>query len=377
MTTGSPGSRLLAVNPGSSSIRLHLMNLRGRQVHILDSLHAPRNPGGERRLLERFLSGVAAAPEVTAHRVVHPGLHLRGNCLIDRSVERHLHKATGLAPLHLPDSLAWIAAVREVLGRKHTQCAVFDSTFFAAMLPEATTYGLPAPLARRLQIRRIGFHGIAHGSMLNRWQQEHPRRALPRRMITLQLGAGCSAAAVRNGTAIDTSMGMTPAEGLLMATRCGDLDPGILLYLQREARLSPRVVEDLLNRQSGLLGLAGSADMRDLVRRSDESARVAVALYCYRVRKYLGAYAAALGGLDCVLIGGGVGEHSAEIRERILAGFGWLGLQLEVRRNRAANGTVTRISRSSGRVAAWVMPVDEAAEIGRQAAALLPTASAT
>ena len=361
---------LLTVNPGSSSIRLHLLELTGSRSRVIRAFHGPRRPGRESRLLQRFLEEAGASPDAAAHRVVHPGLRIRSNRIIDPATERRLRKAIPLAPLHLPDALPWIAAVRKMLGPKLRQCAIFDSTFFAAMPPQATTYGLSRRLAQRLSIRRIGFHGLAHGAMLKGWQHEHPRRRLPKRIVTLQLGAGCSAAAVLDGKAVDTSMGMTPAEGLLMATRAGDIDPGIPLYLQREARLSLRSVDELLNQRSGLLGLAGTADMRQLLARTDARARLAVAVYCYRVRKYLGAYAAALGGLDCVLVGGGVGEHAPEIRQRIFSGLEWLGLEIDARRNRAVGDDPSLITRSS-RVAVWVMPVDEAAEIARQAAALL------
>jgi acetate kinase len=362
---------LLTVNPGSSSIRLHLFDLGASAPRAIDAFHGPRQAGREQRLLERFMRSSGGVPNAVAHRVVHPGLDLQGNRLIDPATGRRLRAAIPLAPLHLPDTLAWIAAVRKVLGAKTRQCAVFDSTFFARLPPEASTYGLPRSLVGRHRIRRIGFHGIAHGAMLMRWRQQQPGHRLPRRIVTLQLGAGCSAAAILDGHAIDTSMGMTPAEGLLMATRAGDIDPGIPLYLQRQAGLSHRAVESLLNSRSGLRGIAGTADMRRLLTRSDASARLAVAVYCYRARKYLGAYAAALGGLDCILIGGGVGEHAVRIRERILSGFEWLGLAIDARRNRAVGDGPRVISRSSSRVAAWVMPVDEAAEIARQAVAVL------
>lgn len=362
---------LLTVNPGSSSIRLHLFEVGPSASRTIDAVQGPRQAGREQQLLEKFMRSAGVVPDAVAHRVVHPGLGLRSNRLIDPATERGLRAAIPLAPLHLPDTLAWIAAVRKVLGAKAHQCAVFDSTFFARLPLEASTYGLPRSLVRRHRIRRIGFHGIAHGAMLMRWRQQHPGRRLPRRIVTLQLGAGCSAAAILNGRAIYTSMGMTPAEGLLMATRAGDVDPGIPLFLQRQAGLSHRAVDALLNSRSGLLGIAGSADMRRLLARSDASARLAVAVYCYRARKYLGAYAAALGGLDCVLIGGGVGEHAVKIRERILSGFEWLGLGIDPRRNRAAGDGPRVITRSSSRVAAWVMPADEAAEIARQAVAVL------
>ena len=361
---------LLTVNTGSSSVRLGLFDTRGGEAaqiieHSLHSLDAQVET-----VLREFLR--ERTPRIVAHRVVHGGARLTAPCLIDAAVEQEIERLAPLAPLHNPRALAWIRVCREVFGIQIAQVAVFDTAFYAALPEVARTYALPHALARQHAIRRYGFHGLAHQAMWQRWCALEPQRAGRGRVISLQLGAGCSISAIADGAPQDTSMGFSPLEGLVMATRCGDLDPGVLLYLQREDGMLLEALNHMLSQESGLLGLSGvSADMRALLASSESQARLAVDLYCYRARKYVGAYLAVLGGADAIVFGGGVGEHAPEIRARILQGLEWTGIALDATRNLSALGIETRISHTDSPVALWVLPVDEAAILAKEALTLL------
>jgi len=360
--------RLLAVNTGSSSVRLALHAL---EADTLQPVKAQRYPGDAHpeNTLREFLGNEAV--DAVAHRVVHGGTRLTIPCAIDADVEAEIESLTALAPLHNPRALAWIRACREIFGEKSTQVAVFDTGFYASLPAAARSFALPRQLVQRLGLRRYGFHGIAHQAMLRRWMQLHPGKAECGRVVSLQLGAGCSITATSNGIPQDTSMGFSPLEGLVMATRSGDIDPGLLLHLLRSENMSVDELDRLLNRNSGLLGMAGENDMRRLLVSTDTEVQTALELYCYRARKYIGAYLAVLGGADTILFGGGVGEHAPEIRERILAGMEWAGIVLHHERNHAAVESEACISRDDSRVAVWSMPVDEARLIAEEAANLL------
>jgi acetate kinase len=246
--------------------------------------------------------------------VVHGGTRLTASCWLDRDAEREIERLAPLAPLHNPHALAWIAACRAQFGRAVPQAAMFDTAFFASLPRFASTYALPAALTGHGELRRFGFHGLAHQSMLAAWGQGQGR------LITVQLGSGCSIAAIRDSQAVDTSMGFTPLEGLVMSTRSGDVDPGLLLHLQVAGGHSAERLAEVLSHQSGLLGLSSrSSDMRALLAADDPASALAIEIYCYRVRKYIGAYLAALNGADAILFGGGVGENAPAIRERILS----------------------------------------------------------
>lgn len=313
-----------------------------------------------------------APPEAIAHRVVHGGARLTTSCRIDADVEAEIGRLAPLAPLHNPLALQGIEACRAVFGARIAQVAVFDTAFYASLPAVAATYALPRELMARQGVRRFGFHGLAHRAMAQRWRALHPQAEHDERLVTLQLGAGCSITASRGGRAVDTSMGFSPLEGLVMATRSGDLDPGLLLYLQRTEGLDPAGMERLLNEQSGLLGLSGlSGDMRALHRSGDGAARAAIELFCYRARKYVGAYLAVLGGADAIVFGGGVGEHGVEEREAILHGLESFGIALDAGANRAAVGREACVSRADSRVEVWVIPVDEARILADEALALL------
>jgi acetate kinase len=378
---------VLTVNTGSSSVRLAAFTREGGSLVQRASAHFAGERNDPAEILRAFLNehGIGDVT-VVAHRVVHGGMRLTAPCRIDAAVEAEIERLAPLAPLHNPRALAWIRACRAQFGADMPEVAVFDTAFYAHLPEVAATYALPRAFSRKHGIRRYGFHGLAHEAMWRRW------RALRRegggaavagaaaaeaavaengRVISLQLGAGCSITAIRDGRAVDTSMGFSPQEGLVMATRAGDVDAGALAHLARAEGLSLDRLERLLNEESGLLGLSGrSGDMRTLLETDDEDARLAVAVYCYRARKYIGAYLAALGGVDAILFGGGVGEHAPAVRAKILSELESLGIVLDTGANRAAVGTGMRISGRTSKVEVWVIPVDEAAMLAQAAVAV-------
>jgi acetate kinase len=247
--------------------------------------------------------------------------------------------------------------------------AVFDTAFHSTMPAVAHTYALPQDIASRRQIRRYGFHGIAHQYMLERYCHLTGTPLDQANIITLQLGNGCSACAIRNGQSIDTSMGLTPLEGLVMGTRSGDIDPGILAFLAENEHLSPDDVNTLLNKRSGLLGISGAtSDMRTLLEMREQNplAELAIEVFSYRIRKYIGAYLALLGGAQAIVFGGGIGEHAPYVRQRILDGLQWLDLHLDLDLNNSATNHETPITSSRSRIAAYTVPVDESLLIARQ-----------
>ena len=325
------------------------------------------------KVLREFLRGWdTRALQVIAHRVVHGGARFTAPCLIDSAVEQEIERLAPLAPLHNPQALKWIRACRALFGAQAPQIAVFDTAFYAALPELAHTYALPHALAQQRAIRRYGFHGLAHQAMWQRWCALEPQRNGRGRVISLQLGAGCSISALADGVPQDTSMGFSPLEGLVMATRCGDLDPGVVLYLQRECGMTREALDHIVSQESGLLGVSGlSADMRVLLASPEPRARLAVELYCYRARKYIGAYLAVLGGADAIVFGGGVGEHAPEIRARILEGLEWAGIRLDATRNQVAVGVEASIQGDGSPIAVWVLPVDEAAILATEALALV------
>lgn len=360
---------VLTVNAGSSSVRLGLYSSTGQGPEKLDSRRYESGETSPEEMLDDFLGSgpEGAGPvEAAAHRVVHGGVDLVEPAVVDRAVEDAIERLSALAPLHNPVALEWIRLARKRLGADVTHVAVFDTAFFAALPDVARAYALPRDLCERLGIRRYGFHGLAHGAMASRFAELRPDLDRGGRVITLQLGAGCSAAAISGGSPMDTSMGFSPVEGLVMATRPGDFDPSVLTWLARREGLGPDELDRMMNRASGLLGLSGvSADMRELEGSGSPGARFAVELYCYRVRKYLGAYMAALGGADGVVFGGGVGENSPAVRRRILSGMEWCGVVLDDASNASAVGTEGRIG--AGDVDVRVIPVDESRTLAAEA----------
>jgi len=308
--------------------------------------------------------------EAVGHRVVHGGERFTRSTKVDDDVWRELEELIELAPLHNPHNLRGITAARAVLGPGVPQVAVFDTAFHHSLPETAFVYAVPYQLYRRYRVRRYGFHGTSHRYIAYRYRQLTEKAREATKIITLHLGNGASACAIVGGTSVDTSMGFTPLEGLVMGTRSGDLDPAILDFVSAKEGLSLREVDSLLNKQSGLLGISGlTADMRELLaeeaEHGDRRARLAVDVFCYRVKKYIGAYLAAMNGADAIVFAGGIGENSPEVRARICAGLEWLGIEIDAARNGAIVGTEGRIDREGSRVNIWVIPTDEELLIAR------------
>ncbi len=362
---------ILTVNVGSSSVRLAAFTRNPASSSAAASERYDLPEYQPLKLLRAFLRHHAITEiSAVAHRVVHGGAGLVDSCLVDPRVEAEIERLAPLAPLHNPAALNWIRSCRELLGSAVPQIAVFDTAFYASLPAVAATYALPRDLCRRHRIRRYGFHGLAHRGMWRRWRELHPRLEQGGRVISLQLAAGCSITAIHRGKALDTSMGFSPLEGLVMATRAGDVDPGLFAFLHQAENLTPAKMNDLLNNASGLLGVSGlSADMRRLLGADDIDARLAVDIYCYRARKYLGAYLAVLGGADGILFGGGVGENAALVRQKILTGLEWCGIACDVAANAATIAREGRISAANA-IESWVIPVDEARLLAEEAMAL-------
>ncbi len=318
-------------------------------------------------------TGLTSRGELHAvgHRVVHGGEHFSKSVRITPQVLRAIEDMIELAPLHNPHNLAGIQAAQRALGEGVPQVAVFDTAFHQTLAEHAYLYAIPYPLYRRHRVRRYGFHGTSHRSVAYRWRQLSGKAKADVRVITLHLGNGCSACAIVRGESVDTSMGFTPLEGLVMGTRSGDIDPAVLDYVAGKEGLSLPQVEALLNSQSGLLGVSGlTNDMRDLLAEArehdDRRAKLAIEMFCYRARKYIGAYLAAMGGADAVLFAGGIGENAPEIRARICDGLQWAGLTIDHAANDALlDGREGRCSTADSTLEAWVVPTDEELLIAR------------
>jgi acetate kinase len=306
--------------------------------------------------------------DAVGHRVVHGGDRYQEPQRITDNLIATLQQLVPLSPEHLPQALAAIQAARQAYP-SIPQVACFDTTFHRYMPPIAQQYALPHELWNH-GVRRYGFHGLSYEFIMNALRSADPA-AVAGRVIIAHLGNGASMAAVRGGISIDTTMGLTPTGGLVMGTRSGDLDPGVLLYLLQAQGMSPAEINTLVNQRAGLLGVSGNtADMRDLLGEEsrDPRAAAAIALFCYQARKFVGALAAVLGGLDTLIFTGGIGEHAAPIRARICAGMDFLGIQLDERRN-AAHASI--ISRDSSAATVRVMPTDEELMIARHTYRLL------
>ncbi len=320
-------------------------------------------------------SGVAevkstADVNAVGHRVVHGGELFEQSALIDDRVLKGIEDCIDLAPLHNPNNVRGILAARELFGKDIPQVAVFDTAFHHSIPEHAYLYAIPYHLYRRHRIRRYGFHGTSHRYVAFRYRALRGLTREQTNIITLHLGNGCSAAAIKAGSSIDTSMGMTPLEGLVMGTRSGDLDPAIVGVIARKEGLSSPEVDTLLNTQSGLLGISGlTNDMRELQaelkEHDDRRVRLAIEIFCYRARKYIGAFLAAMGGADAVVFTGGIGENSPDVRARICAGMEWAGLRLDLAKNQETTGREGMISSEDSRLLAYAIPTDEELLIAR------------
>jgi acetate kinase len=367
---------VLTLNSGSTSVKLGVYDTgRGdgaRPAARLENEHLSGADIEPQRVLSEFLGKLRSPPDVVAHRVVHGGTRFPDPARINDAVVGDIRKLAELAPLHNPTALRWIEAARAACGDRVAHVAVFDTSFFSRLPRRAAEYALSPALGVELGVRRYGFHGLAHEAMWRRWCELFPSLPSGGRLITVQLGGGCSITALDEGQAVDNSMGFSPLEGLVMATRSGDVDPSILPYLQERLALTSEQIIELLNRKSGLAGLSGkSANPGELLADPSPQAQFAVELYCYRLRKYIGAYCAALGGCDGIVFGGGVGEHVPEVRERSLAAMEWAGIELDLEANRAARGPEAAIQSARSRVRVHVVPVDEEALMVRAAVTLM------
>lgn len=335
---------------------------------------APDHEAAILTVLDELASAGFAKPEAFGHRVVHGGEHFTGPAIIDRGVMSTIEDLEELAPLHNGPSLAAIQA-SSTAASSVPMVAVFDTAFHRTMPERASLYPIPREMAERHGIKRYGFHGTAHKCMVERYTALAATHVEDTRLVTLQLGNGCSATAVSGGRSVDTSMGFTPLEGLMMGTRSGNLDPSLVGFLARREGVDASEVEGWLNRRSGLLGVSGtSRDVRELLeteKRGDERAALALEMFCDRVRKHVGAYLAVLGGADAIVFGGGIGENAPLIRERICTGMDWCGLALDPERNAAAVGVEARISTEDSRIQAFVVPVDEETKIAEDTTHLL------
>jgi acetate kinase len=307
------------------------------------------------------------------HRVVHGGESFTDSVLITDEVMAGIENCIDLAPLHNPTNLRGIRAMRDLLGPQVPQVAVFDTAFHHSLAERSYLYAIPYHLYLRYRIRRYGFHGISHRYMAYRYRTIRSLSREQTNIVSLHLGNGCSAAAIRGGRSVDTSMGMTPLEGLVMGTRSGDVDPAVLGFIAAKEGISLHEVETMLNKQSGLLGISGlTHDMRVLQdearQHDDRRAKLAIDIFCYRVRKYIGAFLAAMGGADAIVFTGGIGENSSGARAKICEGLEWAGLSLDGEKNKQTIGVEGMISRDDSRLAAYVIPTDEELLIARDTA---------
>lgn len=403
--------KVLVINCGSSSLRFQLLDIREveKDEKLLvkgliqrigeegsssscttadgQTFSHEHNVPDHRRAIEEVFSLLlksatlksASEIEGIGHRMVHGGEHFRESALIDSEVECAIEGCCELAPLHNPHNLNGYRAARELLHGV-PQVAVFDTAFHATLPEKAYLYAIPYETYRDDKVRRFGFHGTSHRFVTERFSQiqNDPKKSW--KIITCHLGNGCSMTAVNGGKSLDTSMGFTPVEGLVMGTRPGDVDPGALLYLLNRFGSDVSRLDTLLNKKSGLLGLSGSSnDMRDLLDKrgkGDNRAALAVEIFCYRVRKYIGSYMAALGGANAVVFTGGIGENAVEVRSEICEGLEALGIMIDPEKNRATRGREADISAESSRCRVWVIPTNEELLIARDTVRCINKANA-
>jgi acetate kinase len=304
------------------------------------------------------------------HRVVHGGEKITAPALIDSQVKGVIERCSELAPLHNPPNLEGIKACEEVFPGI-PQVGVFDTAFHSTMPPRAYLYALPLELYESDRVRRYGFHGTSHKYVSCEAARTLNRRMADLKIITCHLGNGSSMAAVKEGRCIDTSMGFTPLEGLIMGTRCGDLDPAIIFYLMERKQMTVTAVNEMLNRKSGMLGLAaiGSSDLRDIEQKIAEGhahAKTAFEAFCYRIRKYIGAYIAVMGGVDVIVFTAGIGENSDMVRAAVCTGMEELGIVLDTQKNVSLNRSKGEISKPESRVKILIIPTNEELEIARE-----------
>lgn len=383
---------ILVLNCGSSSVKYQVINGSTRQWLLKGSIsrigeeHSEiwqqRNTGGQvkfykviknheqaiAQILEGLLNKATGVIQdvselfAVGHRVVHGGEYFSQPTLITDEVIQRIEECSQLAPLHNPPQLEGIRACRKLLPAI-PQVAVFDTAFHQTMPKTAYLYGIPYKYYERYKIRRYGFHGTSHYYVAHRAAKLVGKPIMDLKIITCHLGNGCSMAAVKAGKCIDTSMGFTPLEGLLMGTRAGDMDPSVAFFLMRRENLSLDQIDNLLNKESGLKGLSENSNnmMKILegIEQGDQKSQIAFDIFCYRIKKYIGAYAAAMGGLDVLVFTAGIGENSALVRSKSCEGLSFLGIELDPYENTRAKAEEKRISKKDARVLTWVIPTNE------------------
>ena len=396
---------IIVVNAGSSSVKLTFfgptvdtvmatgmverIGLSGTLLHYQagdrEPLKIPVNIGNTteavaalaRHLVDPRVGCLNSLEEIQAvgHRVVHGGEKLNQPMVIDTKVKAVIREYFDLTPLHNPPNLEGIEAA-EAAFPEAVHVGIFDTAFHSTIPAQAYMYALPLDLYREDKIRRYGFHGISHQNVSRNTAEFLNRRPEDLNLITCHLGNGCSITAVKGGRSVDTSMGLTPLEGLVMGTRCGDMDPAIVLHLMEHKGLTLPQVKNILNKKSGLLGLSGGklSDLRDIIHameQGDDAARNALEVFCYRIKKYIGAYMAAMGRVDAVVFTAGIGENAPLVREKTLAGLSPLGITVDPNRNRAQRSETREISPPRNPVKVLVVPTREEREIAGQVAAVL------
>jgi acetate kinase len=351
----------VTINSGSTSVKLAAFEARSpAEVESISHASLSGDSYSPQDELRRFLAKLPSSPAAIAHRVVHGGRRFTAPVRIDSSVLKSIQELSELAPLHNPKAVEWIEAARAAAGPDVLQVAAFDTAFFSSLPRVAGEYALPGRYGVDQGVRRYGFHGLAHTALWKRWSQLYSNLPQGGKVITLQMGGGVSAAAIDRGKPVDTSMGFSPLEGLVMGTRSGDVDPAVVPYLQKRLGKQSEEIIGLLNHECGVAGLSGGlTDLGRLAADPSLEAQFAVDLYCYRARKCIGSYLAVLGGCDGIVFGGGVGEHVPAVRERILAGMEWAGIELDPPANEGARGQEARIDSSRLPVKVQVIPVQE------------------
>ncbi|GMA19857.1 acetate kinase [Arsenicicoccus piscis] len=386
---------ILVLNTGSSSLKYQLIDtdtheslagglveaigLRTAKIHhrgssgeVEESFDCPDHRAALAKamtMFDRTGPRLATADVVgVGHRVVHGGAEFQAPALVDDALMTTLEQLTPLAPLHNPANIEGLTVAREMFPSL-PQVAVFDTAFHQTMPDYAYTYAVPKQWRTELRVRRYGFHGTSHAYVSRKAAEFLGTDPADTNVIVLHLGNGASASAVQGGRSIDTSMGLTPLEGLVMGTRSGDLDPAVPMHVNRVAGLSLADIDKALNKASGLLGLAGASDNREVVRRraaGDDDARLALDVVTYRLRKYVGAYAVALGRVDAIVFTGGIGENSSEVRGPVVSGLGILGVELDEDANLVRSKEIRDIATPASKIRVLVIPTNEEAEIARQ-----------
>ena len=379
-----PDRPVLVLNAGSSSLKYQLLVPESGEVQaggVVERIgesgsdvadHAGALASMRDELRDKGIDLAEVPLRAVGHRVVHGGPDFSEPVVIDDEVLDRIESLNPLAPLHNPAAVIGIKAARERFDVPHV--AVFDTAFFARLPVAASTYAVPGDLARRHSIRRYGFHGTSHEFVSRATAELVGRPVTELRQVVLHLGNGCSASAIRGGHAVDTSMGLTPLQGLVMGTRSGDVDPGLHAFLHREAGLSLDEIDTILNKKSGVLGLSGVNDFRELVQRmdgGDDSARLAFDVFVHRLKHYVGAYLAILGGIDVLTFTAGIGQHSAPVRAAVVAGLEGLGMSVDPVRNASRADEARIVSPDGSPVTVAVVPTNEELAIARQTAHLV------